>query len=126
MNLRQLRKQDKRAAVILLAFHQHSVSPCGFGIDSDGRYSYEWRCSYEYDEWDWEPASDYLRSVESMEYWGSCIDPKTGDMLPKDQLPPRQPSFLKKLPPGFRWRGRRVVPVDKHGAMVRTKKGQTP
>lgn len=123
MNLRQLRKQDKRAAAILLALYPYNVSPNGFGPDHDGRYSYEWRCSYEYDEWDYMPASDYLDDIEGACHWGECIDPKTGDMLPKDQWPPIPRSAMKQLPPGWRWRGRRVVPVDKHGAMVRAKKG---
>ncbi|WP_260673740.1 hypothetical protein [Comamonas aquatica] len=121
MNLRQLKKQDKRAAAILLALHRGAVSPSGFGLNDDGRYSYEWRCSYEYDEWDEQPALDYLNDIEGLAYMADCIDPKTGDYLPDDQCPPYPPSAMRKLPAGWRWRGGKVVPVDKHGAMVRQK-----
>lgn len=121
MNLRQLKKQDKRAAAILLDLYSWHVSRNGFGLDNDGRYSYEWRCSYEYDEWDYQPALAYLQELESSDYFCSCIDGATGDMLPDDQCPPCPPSAMHKLPPGYRWRGRRVVPVDKTGAMVRKK-----
>lgn len=114
---RKLRKQDKRAAVILMTLH--AVSPKGFGLDRDGRYSYEWRCSYEYDEWDYSPALDYLKELESSHYFCACIDGTTGDMLPDDKCPPYPPSAMRQLPAGWRWRGRRVVPVDKAGAMVR-------
>lgn len=120
MNLRQLKKKDKRAAAILLALYPHFVSRKGFGLDDDGRYSYEWRCSYEYDEWDFQPASEFLDGIEGDEYMSSCID-DYGDILPDDQLPPCQPSAMHKLPSGYRWRGHRVVPVDKTGAMVRQK-----
>lgn len=116
---RKLRKQDKRAAVILLTLHRHFVSAKGFGLDRDCRYSYEWRCSYEYDEWDCAPALDYLESLESNNYFCSCIDGTTGDMLPDDKCPPCPPSAMRQLPAGWRWRGRRVVPVNKTGAMVR-------
>lgn len=121
MNLRQLKKQDKRAAAILLALHHHHISPKGFGLDDDGRYSYEWRCSYEYDEWDYSPALDYLEELESSDYFCSCIDGTTGDMLPDDLCPPVPTPAMRQLPTGWRWRGRRVVPVDKSGAMVRQK-----
>lgn len=121
---RKLRKKDKRAAVILLTLYRDRVSPKGFGIDSDGRYSYEWRCSYEYNEWDWSPASDYLSDQESNDWlYEHCID-DTGEYLPYEMCPPRPPSSMKQLPDGHRWRGRRVVPVDKHGAMLPTAKGR--
>ena len=122
MNLRQLKKRDKRAAVILLALYRHIVSPNGFGLGDDGRYHYEWRCSYEYDEWDWRPASEFLSDMEDNDYLCDCIDPSTGEMLPDDRCPPVPPSAMRELPAGYRWRGGRVVPVDKFGAMVRTQK----
>lgn len=118
MNLRQLRKQDKRAAAILLALHRHRVTPQGFGRNDDGRYSYSWRCSYEYDEWDDSPALDFLQGLEGDDFMCECIDMKTGAFLPDDMWPPHQPSAMRKLPAGWRWRGRRVVRVDKDGGMV--------
>lgn len=106
MNLRQLKKQDKRVAAILLALGRCAVSPKGFGLN---------------DEWDEQPALDYLNDIEGLAYMADCIDPKTGGYLPDDQCPPYPSSAMRKLPAGWRWRwrGGRLVPVDKHGAMVR-------
>ena len=112
---------DKRAAAILLALYPHFVSREGFGLDDDVRYSYWWRFNYEYDEWDYQPARDSLSDREFDDwFYEHCIDDQ-GETLPDDQRPPRPPSAMNKLPSGYRWRGRRVVPVDKTGAMVRQK-----
>lgn len=127
MNLRQLKKQDKRAAAALIA--RGEFSPKNFGLDDDGRYHVFWRCSYEYDEWDNCPAWEKWAALRDWEHPNACawfgFNEATGEEIPEAERPRRMNhgearEFYKIRPPeGFRWRGRRMVRVDKHGAMVR-------
>ncbi|PVY81075.1 hypothetical protein C7414_102404 [Cupriavidus alkaliphilus] len=69
-----------------------------------------YRCSYEYDEWDFETAIQYW--VE-WHYWGCVVpDDFNGD---RDELPRitfkqrRARLTTKAIAPGWRWRGGRAV-----------------
>ncbi|GEM_PF-4850148 len=131
MNLRQLRKQDKRAAALILAAHPN-IKPSDFGDGWDGRWSY-WSCCPMEGEWDECPARTMWCTLRFNEHPNTAawmgFNEETGESIPEAQRPralrPHEVRQWEALraPAGFRWRGRRVVPVDKHGAMVRTKKG---
>lgn len=118
---RKLRKSDKRAMDALIKLH--GCNPKRFKRDDgwfDGRIMHWTSCYTDCGtEWDSTPATDELHAVESRDYECDCIDGKTGEYLPDKQWPPCPPSALRQAPEGWRWRGGRVVPVDKHGAMVR-------
>lgn len=118
MNVRQLKKQDKKAMAILIGTRGYRRED--FGLNDEGtRVDFWWRCSYEYDEWDCMSAYGHwleLRSYEhpKCERWLG-FDPETGETIP-DEARPRplgHREWLKfyKLqpPPGYRWRGKRVV-----------------
>ncbi len=127
MNRRQLKKQDKRAAALMIGTGE--FRPQAFGMSDDGRFHVEWRCSYEYDEWDSCPAWDKWLDLRVWEHPSACawygFDDRTGMAIPEDQrsrgMRPHEARefYALRAPAGFRWRGRRVVPVDQHGAMVR-------
>ena len=130
MNLRQLKKQDKRAAALLIA--SYAVREKAFLNSDDGRYGYDYRSSYEYDEWEFKPAWDEWCDRRAWAHPNACawygFDEITGADIPVEQRPRRMTRdeasqwYALRAPCGFRWRGRRLVPVDVHGAMVR--KGQ--
>ena len=124
---RKLRKTDKRAMDALIKLH--GCDPARFERDDGwhGGRIVHWTSSYIYEsgtEWDCMPATDELMGYEINSYQCDCIDGKTGDFLPDDQCPPCPPSALRKAPEGWRWRGGRLVPVDKHGAMVRAQEAK--
>lgn len=125
---RKLRKQDKRAAALLIATELH-IKPKDFADGCDGRWSY-WSCDY-WGEWDEKEALHLWQDFCHNNHPNVCawmgFDKETGQDIPKEKRPrwlkPHEWIALYALrpPAGFRWRGRRVVPVDKHGAMVRQK-----
>lgn len=121
MNRRQLKKLDKRAAAVLLTFHPSSVRPEGFGLTDEGRYTYEWRSSYDCNEWDMEPAVDFLRNLEIAEYEGLCLEHELFQGKQPRPEPVMALSPLSRLPAGYRWRGGRIVPVDELGGMVKNR-----
>lgn len=135
MNLRQLRKQDKRAAALLIAATEWA-EPEQFGDGWDGRWSLWQHCGGMEDEWDEMPALNAWEDHRYNTHPNMCawmgFHEESGDPVPKEQRPrAMRPHEARRwyglqAPAGYRWRGRRVVPVDKHGAMVRAKKGQTP
>ena len=127
MNRRQLKKQDKRAAALLVALGV--VRRDALLNSDDGRFGYDYRCSYEYDEWEFQPAWDEWLDRRAWEHPNACawygFDEKTGIDIPDEQRPKSMNRdearswYSLRAPTGYRWRGRRVVPVDRHGAMVR-------
>lgn len=132
MNLRQLKKQDKRAAALLIAIRNYQ--PSAFGLTEDGRYEYEWRCSYEYDEWDCRPAWEEWTDGRFWDHPNACgwygFNPATGNDIPK-ALRPRPMSrresrawYALRAPDGFRQRGNRIVRVGLMGEMVKPHTGR--
>lgn len=125
--LRKLRKQDKRAAAILIAAHRYK--PKSFADGCDGRWSY-WNCDY-WGEWDECPAHSvwldfrFDEHPNAMAWWGLFAEDSKAALC-KDRprglrLHERRKWYALRAPAGYRRRGRRVVPVDKTGAMVREK-----
>lgn len=125
MNLRQLRKQDKRAAALLIGAGE---GPDDFAMSDDGRYVWWYRSSYEYDEWDYKPALEEWEGRRAWEHPNACawygFNEKTGENIPVADRPRgmtrrEAAAFFRLVPPlGFRWRGRRVVPVGVMGEMI--------
>lgn len=123
---RKLRKQDKRAAALLIATERY-IKPKNFGDGCDGRWSY-WSCDY-WGEWDEQTArslwQDYCHNKHPKACAWMGFDKDTGEPIPKGKRPhwPKPHEWLAlyalRAPAGYRRRGRRVVPVDKVGAMVR-------
>lgn len=119
MNLRQLRKQDKRAAAILIAAYRYHQKD--FGEGHEGRHSYWYMSSPMDDEWDEKPALEVWEHVRGWEHRNAPMwygfDPATGKDIPKDQRPrgmtrrESQKWFRLQPPFGFRWRGKRLVRV---------------
>lgn len=127
MNLRQLRKQDKRAALVLISIHGYS--PDSFGEDCQGRFNYYFLSSPLDNEWDVTPALCKWRNVRAWEHPNACLwygfDPETGQDIAPAQRPrgltmreARQWYRLLATPSGWRWRGKRLVRVGAHGEMV--------
>lgn len=118
---RRLKRKDRRAVAVLVKLYGYHPSSfaTGDGWLDGGRLVYWWRgytdCGME---WDCKPALEELDNLESNEHFAECLG-CDGELLPKKEWPPYPPSAMHKLPAGWRWRGGRLVPVDKHGAMVR-------
>lgn len=118
MNDRQLKKQDKKAMAILIG--AFGYKPDDFALNDEGtRVDFWWRCSYEYDEWDsisayghWLQKRNYMHP-NFERWWG--FDPDSGEPIPEDKRPRpmghREARAFYQLtpPPGYRWRGNRVV-----------------
>ena len=127
MNARQLKKRDKKAMAILIGAHGYKRKDFYPSDYDPGRIEFWYRCNWEYDEWDCKSAyAEWLdqRSCDhpNFELWHG-FDPETGDPIP-ESLRPRQlghreaREFYKLVPPpGYRWRGKRVVKVTGNKAM---------
>lgn len=121
MKARLLKKLNKKAAAILIGALGYPADSFG-ADDDDGLTYFSWRCSYEYDEWDSKTAHDEWLDQRgyahpNFERWYG-FDPDTGEPIPEDQRPRpmghREARVFFKLvpPPGYRWRGRRVIKAE--------------
>ena len=132
MNIRQLKKRDKKAMEILIGVYGCKRS--GF-YPSDyerGRIEFWYRCSWDCVEYDCKHAYDEWADRRAWEHpnaerWYG-FDPETGEPITEDKRPRklghREAREFYKLvpPPGYRWRGKRVVKVV--GAMLAAKEAK--
>lgn len=124
MKPRLLKKRDKKAMEILIGVYGHNRKDFHPSDYESGRIEFWYRCNWECDEWDCKGAYDEWADQRAwdhpnVERWYG-FNPETGEPIPEHlrprQLGHREAREFYKLapPPGYRWRGKRVVKAAAH------------